>query len=155
MWNAAAVLAALRATFPVSSGVHVVSWDASLAAARDVALMSELYARADVVVTGAGLHHVHHGLLKQHAMVVDVEREGVLWEDVDARGRLKHALQMRGFLPYEIAQLRAGVLSLSGPRMGDVDYAALRANADYRVNVRAVVRAVGVALARGELARVD
>lgn len=40
MWNAAAVIAALRSNFPVSSRVHVVGWDIGLTTSRDVWLMT-------------------------------------------------------------------------------------------------------------------
>lgn len=51
-------------------------------------------------------------------------------------------------LPYEALLLQAGVLPLRGERLRDLDYAAIRANSDYRVNPRALIRAVGVALSR-------
>lgn len=149
MRNAAAVLAVLRATFPVASGVHVLGWDAGLTAARDVNLLSQTYQVADVVVTGAGLHTLQHLLLRPSAHVVEVETAGVSWEDIEMRGSIGKAFASRRFLAYEALLSHAGVLPQYGPRLGDLDYPALRANSDYRVNVRAVVRAVGLALARG------
>lgn len=71
------------------------------------------------------------------------------WEDIDVRGQIVEAFKQRRLLLYEVSLTRAGVLPLRGDRMADLDYAALRANCDYRVNVRAVVRAVGIALSRG------
>lgn len=148
MWNPAAVLAALRAAFPVQSGVHIVAWDVGLVRARDLAVMAHLYSSADVVVTGLGLHTLHHVLLGDDVTVIDVESMGVAWEDIDLRDTMWQAFQHNHVSLYEATLLQSGVLPSTQSRLRNLDYTALRVNSDYRVNIRALLRAVGVALTR-------
>lgn len=110
MWNVAAVLAALKAHFPPSSGARVVAWDASLTTPADIPLMTRLFSRASVVVTGMGLSHVHHMLLPAGAVVLDVESAGVAWEQLELQGAMARIVQSWNLTAYEVAQLRGGVL---------------------------------------------
>lgn len=83
MWNVAAVEAALKLHFPRTHGYHVITWDVALPGPAASAASARLYSAARVVVTGAGLAHVHHVLLQPGAAVVDVETRGVTWHQVE------------------------------------------------------------------------
>lgn len=149
MWNVAAVVAALRAAFPVGSGMFVLPWDASLAGPGDMHVMALLYRRADVVVTGAGLPTIHHVLLKEGGSVVDVERFGVAWENVELQHTFDAIINAWGYTGYEEAQVRAGVLPGRGKRAEHLDWSGVRSFSDFRVNLRSVVASVATALDRG------
>lgn len=83
MVNVSAVLAALRSHFTVARGVHVVPLDVSGVEQKDTLLVAQIFARANVVVTGAGLYNTWHLLLSEAAVVVEVETHGVAWEAIE------------------------------------------------------------------------
>lgn len=147
MWNAATVATLLRARFPPKNGHVVILWDASFDLYDKGELMAALYAHADVVITGVGLHNLHHVLLKDDAHVVDVETHGVSWEDVEMGTPMHCKFRRNQVSPYQRQLLYAGVLDHAAHARTGIDFATVRAFSDYRVNPRGLDVVVSKALA--------
>lgn len=111
----------------------------------DVVSLGRLVERADVIVSGLGLYNTHHVLLQESAHVVEVESSGK-WQTVEPRGTMHCAFRREKATRYQRVLTYAGVV----PSTGKLDYAAVRAFSDYRVDLQHVQAAVSAAF-RGNL----